>query len=123
MDLPVGGAFHSPLMADGQEAFAPILENTLFNDGRVPVVSNYTGALSQTAEEVKSALRPQITGQVRWRESIDAMVAYGVDTFIESGPGKVLSGLVQRCTRGQAVTILNVEDPASLEKTLVALNG
>jgi [acyl-carrier-protein] S-malonyltransferase len=123
MDLPVGGAFHSPLMSDGQEAFAPILENTPFNDGRVPVVSNFTGALSLTAEEVRSALRPQITGQVRWRESIDAMLAYGVDTFIEAGPGKVLSGLVQRCTRGQEVKILNVEDPASLEKTLAALSG
>ena len=121
MDLPVGGAFHSPLMADGQAAYAPILETTPFNDGRVPVVSNFTGALSQTAEEVKSALRSQITGQVRWRESIDAMLAFGVDTFIEAGPGKVLSGLVQRCTRGQDVKILNVEDPASLEKTLAAL--
>jgi [acyl-carrier-protein] S-malonyltransferase len=123
MDLPVGGAFHSPLMADGQAAFAPILESTPFNDGRVPVVSNYTGALSQTADEVKSALRSQITAQVRWRESIDAMVAFGVDTFIEAGPGKVLSGLVQRCTRGREVKILNVEDPASLEKTLAALAG
>jgi [acyl-carrier-protein] S-malonyltransferase len=123
MDLPVGGAFHSPLMAEGQAAFGPILETTPFADGRVPVVSNSTGALSQTAEEIKSALRPQITGQVRWRESIDAMLAFGVDTFIEAGPGKVLSGLVQRCTRGQQITILNVEDPASLEKTLTALAG
>jgi [acyl-carrier-protein] S-malonyltransferase len=121
MDLPVGGAFHSPLMADAQEAFAPILEAAPFRDGRVPVASNFTGALSQTAEDVRAALRSQITGQVRWRESIDAMLALGVDTFIEAGPGKVLSGLVGRCTRGQAVTILNVEDPASLEKTLAGL--
>jgi [acyl-carrier-protein] S-malonyltransferase len=123
MDLPVGGAFHSPLMADGQAAFAPILENAPFEDGRVPVVSNFTGGLSRTADEVRAALRPQITGRVRWRESIEAMLAFGVDTFIEAGPGKVLSGLVQRCTRGQTVKILNVEDPASLEKTLAALAG
>jgi [acyl-carrier-protein] S-malonyltransferase len=121
MDLPVGGAFHSPLMADGQAAFAPILESTPFQDGRVPVVSNSTGELSRTAEEIRAALRSQITGQVRWRQSIEAMLAYGVDTFIEAGPGKVLSGLVQRCTRGQAVKVLNVEDPASLEKALAAL--
>ena len=70
---------------------------------------------------MKAALRRQITGQVRWRESIEAMLAFGVDTFVEAGPGKVLSGLVQRCTRGQPVTILNVEDPASLERTLAAL--
>jgi [acyl-carrier-protein] S-malonyltransferase len=121
MDLPVGGAFHSPLMADGETAFGPILEAALFCDGRVPVVSNYTAAPATAAEDVKAALRRQITGKVRWRESVEAMLAFGVDTFVECGPGKVLSGLVQRCTRGQSVTILNVEDPASLEKTLAAL--
>ncbi len=123
MDLPVGGAFHSPLMADGETAFAPHLEAAPFRDGRIPVVSNYTARPARTAEDVKAALRRQITGQVRWRESIEAMLALGVDTFVEAGPGKVLSGLVQRCTRGQAVKILNVEDPASLEKTLAALTG
>jgi [acyl-carrier-protein] S-malonyltransferase len=121
MDLPVGGAFHSPLMADGERGFADVLEAAPFRDGRVPVVSNSTAMPARTAEDVKAALRHQITGQVRWRESVDAMLAYGVDTFVEVGPGKVLSGLVQRCTRGQSVTILNVEDPASLEKTLAAL--
>lgn len=123
MDLPVGGAFHSPLMADGEAAFAPVLEAAPFRDGRIPVISNYTAAPAQTAEDVKAALRRQITGRVRWRESVAAMVALGVDTFVEAGPGKVLSGLVQRCTRGQAVKILNVEDPASLENTLAALRG
>ena len=56
--------------------------------------------------------------------AVDAMLTLGADTFIEAGPGKVLSGLVGRCTRGRTpVTVLNVEDPASLEKTLAALNG
>jgi [acyl-carrier-protein] S-malonyltransferase len=124
MDLPVGGAFHSPLMADGEAAFGPALEAAPFRDGRVPVVSNYTATPAQTADEVRAALRPQITGKVRWRESVDAMLALGADTFIEAGPGKVLSGLVGRCTRGRAaVTVLNVEDPVSLEKTLAALQG
>lgn len=123
MDLPVGGAFHSPLMASGQRGFAEALEAAPFTDGWAPVVSNYTAGRSQTAEEIRAALRPQITGQVRWRESVDTMLAYGVDTFVEVGPGKVLSGLVGRCTRGQAVTVLNVEDPASLEKTLTALRA
>jgi [acyl-carrier-protein] S-malonyltransferase len=123
MDLPVGGAFHSPLMADGETAFAPVLEAAPFRDGRVPVVSNYTAAPARTAEDVKAALRRQITGKVRWRESVEAMLALGVDTFVEVGPGKVLSSLVQRCTRGQPVKILNVEDPASLEKTLTAVRG
>jgi [acyl-carrier-protein] S-malonyltransferase len=124
MDLPVGGAFHSPLMADGESAFGPVLEAAPFRDGRVPVVSNFTATPAQAAEDVRAALRPQITGKVRWRESVDAMLTLGADTFIEAGPGKVLSGLVGRCTRGRTpVTVLNVEDPASLEKTLAALNG
>ena len=123
MDLPVGGAFHSPLMADGEAAFGPVLEAAAFQDGRVPVVSNYTATPATLADDVKSALRPQITGRVRWRESVEAMLAFGVDTFVEVGPGTVLSGLVRRCTRGQKVTIANVEDPASLEKTLAALGA
>jgi [acyl-carrier-protein] S-malonyltransferase len=123
MDLPVGGAFHSPLMAQGERGFADALETAPFRDGRVPVVSNYTAGLARTADEVRAALRPQITGQVRWRESVDTMLQFGVDTFVEVGPGRVLSGLVGRCTRGQAITVLNVEDPPSLEKTLAALRG
>jgi [acyl-carrier-protein] S-malonyltransferase len=125
MDLPVGGAFHSPLMTHGERGFAATLEGAPFVTGRIPVVSNYTARLSQTADEVRAALRPQITGQVRWRESVNAMVAFGVDTFVEVGPGKVLSGLVQRCTKGGAVsvTVLNVEDPTSLAKTVAALKA
>jgi [acyl-carrier-protein] S-malonyltransferase len=121
MGLPVGGAFHSPLMADAEGAFAAVLEAATFRDGRVPVVSNLTATPAITACDVKAALHGQMTGKVRWRESIEAMLLFGVDTFVEAGPGKVLSGLVQRCTRGQSATILNVEDPASLEKTLSAL--
>jgi [acyl-carrier-protein] S-malonyltransferase len=123
MDLPVGGAFHSPLMLSGERSFSPSLESAPFKDGRVPVVSNFTADLSQTSDEVRAALRPQITGQVRWRESVDTMLAFGVDTFVEVGPGKVLSGLVARCTKGQPVTVLNVQDIASLEKTVAALSG
>jgi len=121
IDLPVGGAFHSPLMADGERAFLPVLESTPFAEARVPVVSNFSASPTQDPEAIKEALRRQITGRVLWRQTIDAMLAFGVDTFVEAGPGKVLSGLVQRCTRGQAVKVLNVEDGPSLERTLAAL--
>ena len=123
MDLPVGGAFHSALMADGERTFAPTLEVATFADGRVPLVSNFTAVPSTDAATLKAALREQITGRVRWRESIEAMVAAGADAFVEVGPGKVLSGIVQRCTKGRSVTVLNVEDPASLEKTVGALRS
>lgn len=121
MDLPVGGAFHSALMADGERAFAPTLDAATFADGRVPLVSNFTATPSTDAETLRTALRRQITGRVRWRESIDAMLAAGADTFVEVGPGKVLSGIVQRCTKGRSVTALNVEGPTSLHKTVDAL--
>lgn len=120
MELPVSGAFHSDLMREAQTSFVAALEAAPFAEARVPIVSNLTATASREPGVLKDALRGQITGPVRWRESIDAMVAAGADIFVEVGPGKVLSGLVQRCTRGRAVTILNVEDDASLEKTLSA---
>ncbi len=123
MELAVGGAFHSALMADGERAFRPTLVAAPFVDGRVPLVSNYTAMPSTDAATLKAALQAQITGRVRWRESVEAMVATGADAFVEVGPGKVLSGIVQRCTKGRPVTVLNVEDPASLEKTVDALRA
>lgn len=121
MDLPVGGAFHSPLMTAAEREFDPVLAEAPLAEARVPLVSNLTAAPSTDVETIRAALRKQITGQVRWRESIDAMLELGADTFVEVGPGKVLSGIVSRCTKGRAVQVLNVEDPASLEKTLAAL--
>jgi [acyl-carrier-protein] S-malonyltransferase len=123
IELPVGGAFHSPLMADAERDFAAVLDAEPFAQAGVPVVSNLTATPACDAATVKDALRRQITGRVLWRQTIDAMLAYGVDTFVEAGPGKVLSGLVQRITRGQSVTVLNVEDGASLERTVTALKG
>jgi [acyl-carrier-protein] S-malonyltransferase len=120
-ELPVGGAFHSALMQSAADAFVAMLDRTPFAEARVPVVPNLTATASRDAGDLKAALRAQITGSVRWRESIDALVAAGSETFVEVGPGTVLSGLARRCTRGRAVRILNVEDSASLEATLRAL--
>ncbi|MCC6175134.1 MAG: ACP S-malonyltransferase [Chloroflexi bacterium] len=122
-DLPVGGAFHSPLMATAEEAFAPLLADTAFARPCIPVVSNLTAAASEDPAILKAALMPQITGRVRWRESVETMVEMGVDTFVEVGPGKVLSGLIQRCTKGRNVRTLNVEDGASLKATVAALSS
>jgi [acyl-carrier-protein] S-malonyltransferase len=123
MPLPIGGAFHSPLMQGAQEAFLPALEATMFADARVSVVSNVTARASREGATLKAALRTQITGSVRWRESIETMLAAGVDTFVEVGPGKVLAGLAQRCAQGRDVKVLNVEDAESLEKTLAELGA
>jgi [acyl-carrier-protein] S-malonyltransferase len=121
MPLPVGGAFHSPLMAAAESAFAETLDATNFAEPTVPLVSNRTAAAARTASEVREGLRGQIVSTVRWRESVERMLGQGVDTFVEVGPGKVLSGIIARATRGQGVRVVNVEDASSLAATLAAI--
>jgi [acyl-carrier-protein] S-malonyltransferase len=116
MPLPVSGAFHSPLMATAAAEFAAEVDAAAFRDPRVPTVSNASGRLIRTADEVRIALREQMVSPVRWEESVHAMVAAGVTVFIELGPGKVLSGLVRRIE--PAATVANIEDAASLETAL-----
>jgi [acyl-carrier-protein] S-malonyltransferase len=120
-ELAVSGAFHSPVMASAQAAFQPVLEATPFRDARIPVVSNVTAEPATSGAALKAALLPQITAPVRWQESVQAMSRLGVDTYIEVGPGKVLAGLIRRCPGAENARIFNVEDAASLEKTLAAL--
>ncbi|HZU05606.1 MAG TPA: ACP S-malonyltransferase [Chloroflexota bacterium] len=122
-ELAVGGAFHSPLMAPGEARFLPALEAAPLRDARLPVVPNLTARPTTAAEELRAALRRQITGSVRWQQSVEAMLALGVDTFIEVGPGRTLLGLVRRTAaeRGLRPRLLNVEDAASLARTVAAL--
>ncbi|MBA2447684.1 MAG: ACP S-malonyltransferase, partial [Chloroflexi bacterium] len=84
--LPVGGAFHSALMQEAQDAFVETLEQTTVADARIPVVSNLTATATHDADALKAALRGQITGSVRWRESVEALVAASADAFVEVGP-------------------------------------
>src|SRR5262249_9272200 len=95
--LPVSAAFHSPVMESAQQAFTPELEQADLHDAAIPVVSNATGAAAVEAAPIRGALIPQITAPVRWQESIQTMCLMGIDTYIEVGPGKVLSGLIRRC--------------------------
>jgi [acyl-carrier-protein] S-malonyltransferase len=124
-ELVVGGAFHSPLMEPAQERFLPALEAAPLRDARLPVVSNTTARPTTAAEELRAALRAQMMGGVRWEQSVEAMLALGVDTFVEVGPGRTLSGLVRRTAQKHDARprLLNVEDGASLAKTLSALRG
>lgn len=86
------------------------------NEPRIPVVSNADALFLSTVDGIRAALVRQLKGPVHWEDSIVAMQSQGFDTFVEVGPGRVLSGLIKRISRG--VKILNVEDRASLEKTL-----
>ncbi|MDI6841085.1 MAG: ACP S-malonyltransferase [bacterium] len=94
--LQVSGAFHSPLMRDAFTKFELVLSKTEIKEPNIPVVPNVTGKLTTSSTEIKEALRQQIVSPVRWVDSIRNMIEFGVDTFIELGPGKVLTGLIKQ---------------------------
>jgi [acyl-carrier-protein] S-malonyltransferase len=101
--LPVGGAFHSPLMAPAKEELAAAIEATLFNEPSCPVYQNVAAKGIMEPTEIKKNLIEQLTGAVRWTQGVQAMVADGATEFTESGPGKVLQGLVQKIHKDAVV--------------------
>ncbi|MGB5133720.1 MAG: acyltransferase domain-containing protein [Prochlorococcaceae cyanobacterium] len=98
--LAVSGAFHSPFMAGAAAAFAADLEAIAFADASVPVLSNTDPTPETSGAALKDRLRRQMTTGVRWRETMDALAAAGIDTAVEIGPGTVLSGLIKRSCAG-----------------------
>jgi [acyl-carrier-protein] S-malonyltransferase len=98
-ELPVSGAFHSPLMESAQAGLKAALDRTEIRDAAVPVYANVTARPVRYADEIRSLLYRQLTSPVRWEESVTNMVADGAKTFTEIGPGKVLQGLVKRINR------------------------
>ena len=94
--LPVGGAFHSPLMNPAKIELAAAIEATTFNTPICPVYQNVVAAAVTNPTEIKQNLIAQLTGAVKWTQSVEAMVADGATHFTEVGPGKVLQGLVQK---------------------------
>jgi [acyl-carrier-protein] S-malonyltransferase len=95
-ELPVSGAFHSPLMESAQEGLKEALEQTEIRDAEIPVFANVTAEPVQEATTIRTLLHQQLTRPVRWEESVRNMVAAGATSFVEVGPGKVLQGLVKR---------------------------
>ncbi len=118
--LPVSAPFHCALMQPAQEEVARVLGRLAMSDPRIPVAANVTGQLVTTAEGARDALIHQVTGAVRWVDCVGALKAADAEAFVEVGPGKVLCGLLKQIDPG--LKALNVEDPASLEKTLAELN-
>ena len=96
LPLPVGGAFHSPLMAPAREELATAIENTTFSKPSCPIYQNVNAQPSTDIETIKANLIAQLTGAVRWTHSVQNMIADGATTFVECGPGKVLQGLVKK---------------------------
>jgi [acyl-carrier-protein] S-malonyltransferase len=118
--LPVSAPFHCALMQPAQDRLAPLLAGLTFREATVPVVPNVLARGESDGAALRASLVTQVTGAVRWVESMDAIRAgFTPVHWIEVGPGKVLSGLLRQIDRDQST--LNVEDPASLEKALSAL--
>lgn len=99
LKLPVGGAFHSPLMESARTELAAVIESTPFNEGRCPVYQNVSAKAETTPEVIKKNLITQLTDPVRWTQSMQNMLADGAEEIIEVGPGKVLQGLFKKVDR------------------------
>ena len=97
--LPVGGAFHSPMMEPAREELAAAIENTTFSKPNCPIYQNVTASAIIDESEIKANLISQLTAPVRWTQSVQQMIADGATLFTEVGPGKVLQGLVKKIDR------------------------
>jgi len=120
-ELPVSGAFHSPLMEPARKVLAAALARTNFRDAAIPVVANVTATPVTRASEFRSLLEQQIVSPVRWTESILTMARKGVTTFVEIGPGQVLQGLVKRIIpQAKAIGVETLKDIESARGGLVS---
>ncbi|MEI5906140.1 ACP S-malonyltransferase [Bacillus spongiae] len=117
--LVVSGPFHSQLMKPAADQFETVLDRADFQPASVPVISNVTALPVTNEEEIQSLLLKQLYSPVLWEDIIEELLSLGVTTFVEVGPGKVLSGLIKKVNR--RVMTLQVNDEASLQKTLQTL--
>jgi len=111
LKLNVSAPFHCGLMMPAQDRLAEDLEALAFDELRVPLVTNVDAVAITSAAEAREALVRQVSSPVRWLQSIELLIREGVDTFVEVGPGKVLTGLMRQISR--EVKCFNVEDTAS----------
>jgi len=119
--LPVGGAFHSPLMNAAASQFNKLIEQVEFSAPKYPIVQNYNAAPTTDPSLLKQTLAKQMNNSVRWCETIQYMLSQRVTHFIEIGPGKALSGMVKKIDR--AAQTYNIEDSVSLAQTISALQN
>ena len=119
--LPVSAPFHCSLMKPAQDRLAADLQSLPFKQPAVPIVGNVDAAIIEDGDRARDALIRQVTGAVKWEQSVRLLIARGVQAFVEVGPGKVLCGLMRQIDRSR--TSLNAGDEASLQKTLEQLSA
>lgn len=121
MKLPVSAPFHCEMLIGAGEKLAKELENVEISDMQIPVITNVTADYVASKDDIKPLLIKQVSNSVLWEDTIRRMLSDGVDTFVEVGPGKALSGFIKKITKD--VAVYNVEDMSSLNKTLEGLNA
>ena len=114
--LPVSGGFHTELMKNASKKLGDVLSEVTFNESNIEVIPNVTGEVLQSVMELRQLLESQVKSSVKWQNTIENMIDMGIDTFIEVGPGKALSGFVKKINK--EVKVLNVEDKESIYSTL-----
>jgi len=119
--LNVSAPFHCSLMSPAQERLATDLQSIVFADLKVPLVTNVDAGVVRSGAQAREALIRQVTQPVRWLESVEFLAGHGVQSFVEIGPGKVLSGLVRQIDRN--LSCVNIEDGASLRAAREALGA
>ena len=119
--LNVSGPFHSGMLADAGEKLGEVLSQVELHEPQIPYVANVTAQYVKSAAEVKELLTRQVSSSVRWQQSVEAMIADGVDTVIEIGPGKTLAGFMRKISRD--VKTLNVEKLEDIGKVAEALKS
>lgn len=117
--LAVSGAFHSKFMENAGKEFAEFVSNLDLNNASIPVITNVDAEITTNSEDFREKMPKQIYSSVHWTQTIEKMIAEGVDTFIEIGPGKVLAGLNRKISSD--ITTYNIFDKASLDATVSAL--
>lgn len=123
--LNVSGPFHSPMLAGAGEELAKELESAALHPMKIPYIANVTADYVKDLSEVKPLLARQVSSPVKWQQTIERMLADGVDTFVEIGPGKTLSGFMKKITRGSDITyqMFSVEKWEDLDKVVEGVSA
>ena len=117
--LKVSGPFHSKMLTGAGEKLGEVLKDVVLQEVEVPYTTNVTAQYVKNKEEIKDLLVAQVSSSVRWQQCVETMIADGVDTFVEIGPGKTLSGFMRKINRN--VKVINIQTVEDFEKAVEEL--
>ena len=121
LPLNVSGPFHSSMLTEAGRELGEVLEHVELQELKVPYVTNVTAKAVTDISETKALLASQIASSVRWQQSVETMIADGVDTFVEIGPGRTLAGFMKKINRD--VTVYNIQTVEDMKQVIKAIKG